>query len=1235
MLSLFTLKKALFTAVVGTGVLAPVVATSPIVREIQHWNNDVSPLKEGLKDLTNINIYDQVSASKFLQKSLINSEAQEGLLESFVQELSKRWYLSQSSDWTYKQLKEWEAQHEEQFQNAWEKLKPKNPQRDFWDNYWGSKQSMNSFGLRFKSYELVKKFLTFVNRFDFKINSQQQWKHDSDNNTHIYKYFLSKGDFVYPSKIENKSNWDKTGFYPTRQHSRTEGSERMIWGKYDFLNWSYRKWFEETLPVYFWLISWNYNQNATEAELREKYDFSYLGNNAPARASYSFPIFSKETIEKFKSFLSKISKNGNGTHSSGDQLNLEKQYVPIWMGDQPQNGTLINIFNSFEKNSIGSALVSSYLVSKKINGNDSHQRGGSVSSEINKLTLKGNSSQNNFNDPISIFLENKSNLTLNKTIWFDSSIVKKNEKSANHIYDVRETDTKWTFFRDQRGVHAIKLDGEETWGSSNGKHLEELFKWFNFRNLQNIWNKKSSISLEKVISTSEDWVEKFSTYLDSNFNRLFAEFFITKSDKSPLFDSLRDKEYFKKYSDSLRKLLELQAEQKNYSKIIQLRRRIIEAYGEKDWELKTSWLLSSYAQSHLREGLTSPFAYNISSSGEERFPDQEKVFKISFEKNADVAKQVSADDSHSQKNNKYLEKLSAYYESVKTLLQDPQIDLRVRSDGFNIQDSQRVFLRDPIFDFLLDKLFSQKDFINYIVKEDKLLGDTNFFGSNKLFVKKGQEQPSTKTSWDDILKFNKNIPQLDLVKTSGSEAKPSNGQPCQLTDYWTKSNIERAEKSFESIMKKYLFRNYLRKIGDNYFNFWIEFPEFRDKNYVSGTEQKSLSDFQLFYIWQKNNLINIKEKNSLLDFLISLDYITKDKFRNLQNTLKNQLSDKSKYHYLLFELDKSKDSTTNRIASPFLQVSENYWGGFSDSKKDLKMSIRSQWKRGAEVNEDGSSLSDTSSSGKRKVSVILKTVKKNQDINPDGKENLFNFEKLDDLISYIKGINSFSRLEDLINRLYQIDSKIWPSFYRAESIYWSDNGQSGGTTTERKLYLEDKKNALIYQLKNMNQSLYASKIFSKEEIGKIFGDKNLTQTQPAAQAAQVSSSGSSDSNSGGGSSSSNSGGSSGGDSGGSSSTSSNGTNNESPLSQEFFKRKQGYSNGGYYIQISDSDFSSEEKLCSLFGMLPEEVLTELLIQETEEIINKERAEKNFFSNTYKLKPHDVKFKNHIDSRHLN
>ncbi|AGX89230.1 DUF3713 domain-containing protein [Mycoplasma parvum] len=1244
MLAFFTVKKILFTSIVGAGVITPVVATSPIVREFQSWNADISPLKKDIKDFNNIDIYEGESVSSFLKKSLINVEAQEGLIESFAQELSKRWYLSQSTDWTYKQLQEWEEDYEDEYQHAWEKIKPAHPQRDFWDQFWGSKKSMNSFKLRSKSYQLVKSFLTNMSKLDFRINNQQQWNQNSSNNEDISKYFLKRSDVISNSQIENKEDWEKVGFYPTKQYSRGSEIEKMIWGKYDFLNWAYRKWFEENLPIYFWLISWNYDQNATEYELKNKYNFSFLKEKKPARASYSFPIFSEKSIKNFKSFLEKIGQHGNnGSNSNQNQLNLEKKYIPVWMSDQPYNGTIIELLNSFENNTVEEASVVSYLINKKLNNKNStgtsSQPNNVASKEINKLSLKNGSSSKTYEDPISIFLDKKDSRQV-KAIEFDSRILKNNKDSSNHIYDVRETDIGWTFFRDEKGIHAIRLDGEDVWGKNNSNgvgNIKDLFNWFNFRNLQSNWNNKTYDSHEKSIKVSKNWEEQFSSFLDSNFNRLLMEFFVFEHDKSSLFAKLKDKEYFQSYVEIFKKLIELKREYKNYSKIIELRKKIIKNYGEKDWELRNYSFLNKYPLSHPQEGLSSSFAYKVSSKAEdkeERFPDQEGIFKLSIGDLNESSKnmiQTASSSASTLKSKKpeFLNKLAEYYSSVDQLLKNKKIDLKVRGSDYNVQDSQRIFIKDPIFDYLLDKLLTNKDFVNYIVKEKKLL-ESNFFSSNKLFNKKDQQ--TSNDDWDYILKIQNESHQLltadapsenngSSINGNSSQNQQSSSenstlqQECVLQD-WNFREGKELKKPFNSLLWKYLFKNYLRRMGDNYFNFWVEFPEFKSSNNLQqvrvSTEtsvlQKtnSLSEFELFYIWQKNNLRSVKEKTSLLDFFIALHYLTKNKFENLRKSLSNELGNKDKYHYLLFELrDKKEDKA---IVHPFLRDDDKTSEQsikFFDSKKDLKLGIRKFWKEGIEVEEEknesnGAPNSSNATNGngtteKKKIPLFLLKLEKNKDSIPDESSNLFNFSSLDKLIKYINSINSFGQLDDIVFRLSKINNNIWPSFYKTELIhYYEDN--SNNKLLEKRLYLEDKKKALIYQLLHTDKSLYASKYYKKEEIEEIFNKKVEEITQSSQ------------------------------------------TNGNKKLDNKYFERKRG--NGkkekkdNYFIQVSGEDFSSEEKLCQLFKKLPTEILSELIIQETEELNTKEKSMNEFFSGTYKLKAHDIKFQSNVDQRHL-
>ncbi|AFO51718.1 hypothetical protein MHLP_00690 [Candidatus Mycoplasma haematolamae str. Purdue] len=1298
MLSLFTFKKILFTTVVGSGVVGPIAATSPLIREFK-WSTPVSPLKEGLTDLVNINIYDQVSVSQFLQRALVHYEGQDGIIESFSQELAKKWYLSQPKHLIEYQLKEWERQQEKQFQEAWEKVKPQNPQRDFWDNYWGSREGMNSYGLRFKSHEFVKKFLTSFTRDDFRMNSSGNswWTNGTSNGREHSKYLTSKYAYLSGQDIEKKESFDKIGFYPSKSGTVDRDWERINWGKYDFINWAYQKWFKDNLPVYFWKISWNYDTKATETKLKEKYAFDKIGKDAPKAASYAWPLFSESTNDKFKKFMCKYFNGtgssagspSNGCSSSASsssasdqqQLNLSEYHVPTWYSDNTWNGELIEVLNSFDKETPELASALSYLV-KDVDASPSNQN-----NRVNCLSTQqqssqqgcngGSGSQNTWSSPLDVFWEKNGGSGSQNTTYIsiDAQNILMASSNEKGIYDIRETDKGWVFIRDDQGVHAVKLDGlnyikQNGLSSSNN---DTLFKWFNFRNLQSSWAIKSRIEEKNLIKSKNDWYYTFTSFLNNNFDSLFSEYYSEKgSNNNGFFSNLKDSDYFKQFDDLFKNLFQLNKEQSYRAKVAKLRQRIIERYSKRDWEKnQTRESTQNNHKANKKEGLVSAFPYQVQAEDKkERFPDQEAVFKKYLEPNETAAKTSTEKVTQDESFNKFLEKLSKYYESVKKITNNSdKIKLTARQNGFSIQDSQRVFIQDPIFDYFLDRLFAKKEFLNYLVKEQQLL-TSNYFNKNKLLKKQQSSQHgvTTQTDWDWAITIRgPSKPAAQAASMSLAYSSPSGcstltqvsqqqvqqEQTCAYTT-GTQDNDQKLQTLFQRVLRIYFFKRYLKSLGNDYFNFWVDFFDYKNKStqVTVSSEPKTpkpqpeldLQKFQLFLLWQRSSLTNSKEKEAFLNFLITLDYLTKDKFKGMQELMREKMTSKTKFHYLYFEQKQSSSDQGKKaegaqnqgqsgIYSPFFPKASGSTSPQSISNKsDLRTWIREEWKAGGEVLEqepaDQKNQGDQENKGdqenqrdqeKKKVKVMLNSLRTNKEkLFDDSSKNLFNFTDLNGLISHIDSIGNVASFEELVDLLASVEKKIKPGLFKAHSVFQSGTSGSGGRTrrsassTEKKLYLKERKNALIYQIQHLKESLTTSKVFSKEEVKKIFDETYKSTTTTTAVPSS------------------------------SSSSSSSSSNTLENLEDKYFKRSRGEGvqpkktkeNEAkyFYIQVSAGDFKDDAAMCKFFEQIPDDLLGEFIVQATEEIDAKTNSQEKFYSEIGKIKTRDLKFKNHIDSK---
>ncbi|RAO95188.1 hypothetical protein DNK47_00995 [Mycoplasma wenyonii] len=1285
MLTLFTIKKILFFGTLGAGIFGPIIGTSPLIREFA-WSSDVSPLKEGLYNLGLVDIYEGESIPKFFKKALLLKEGQEGLIESIAQELARKWYFSQPSHWTHKQKEAWRKLQEEQFKEAWEKLKPINVQRDFWDNYWGSRENMNSFWLRHNSYRLVKEFLTNFSKSDFTLNSGFTKKDEGYKNSGDLQTVFAKSHSISETELEKAENWDKIGFFPSasKAESQSEEWKQFVWGKYEFINWCYKYWFNKNLPTYFWKISWHYNKDATSSDLAKEYSKETLKGDFPEKTNYGFPIFSPSTTKKFQDFMKKIANIQNGTvgNSNGNSqsLQLDKYHVEGWHGDQVHSSTLLEVFNSFETVSPEYASVTSYLINKVLSGTTGTQPStsgtSSTSGKINALKLEswkngsggnGGSGRTTNGDkkPISIFFDdngttNSGTETQNnqQVIAFDSKILVNGNGSGSkkHIYDLRETDSSnWIFFRDEQGVHAITLDGYLY--LLNGKpnngatkdSKEKLLNWFNFRNLQ-LNGSRRHFSVKKYLQVSEDWFAKFKEYFSKYFDRLLVEYYLKEGEKSLLFLHLKEKEYFNNFKELLTNLFTLIEESELNFKLFTLRKKIIEQYSSREWTLTGTD--KKEPQSESKQGLVSPWPYEINLSDNDkekgRFPQQENVFNKFLKSDnkstqtATVAVQVnSTEPAQTPKESEYDKLFSKYHQSVNSLLENKKINLNIRSNGFDFQSSQRLFIFDSIFDYLLDKLFGNKDLLNYQVKEEKLL-TSNLFGSNGL-LKEKKDQKEDNLPWNAPISAEMKLDQLlsqnlmAITKVS-EETKPSSTQDngkcwsCESSILGDETKNKESRRSLlNALLKVYFFRSYLKKIGERYFNFLGDFPNTKkstdqQQSQIQTEERGATHRFSfltsdLFNHWRQSYLRDIKERENFLDFLITLNFLTKNNFAELKKALETELAVTTKYHYLFFDSvtgTTSGEEGKNKRIHPFLSGKKEGVDGndFFENRNKAWTFLRESWKTHGELSlkTEGTTSGQAQqlSSPDNKKVAIFKEMFTEHSALPNKKHNLFNFTNLKGLLETIKHMASPADFERLVFLLSKIQDTIKAEFYRVDKVYLTNH-------QEKKIFLEEKKRLLAYQLLNTNEgAFYSSTVFDNNKENKIFKkslDDFITEldkkengkpssttgaTTPVATSAPA--------------------------------PQTNGTNHH--LDKKHFEREMGEMPGGYFIQVSAKDWNDDTSICNFFNLLPMDLLADFLAIQTDKPLNKENAKNNFFEKTLRLKPRDMKFKNHIDSKHL-
>ncbi|RAO94751.1 hypothetical protein DNK47_03345, partial [Mycoplasma wenyonii] len=193
-----------------------------------------------------------------------------------------------------------------------------------------------------------------------------------------------------------------------------------------------------------------------------------------------------------------------------------------------------------------------------------------------------------------------------------------------------------------------------------------------------------------------------------------VEYYLKEGEKSLLFLHLKEKEYFNNFKELLTNLFTLIEESELNSKLFTLRKKIIEQYSSREWTITGTD--KKEPQSESKQGLVSPWPYeiNLSDNGKEkgRFPQQEDVFNKFLKsenkstQTATVAVQVnSTEPAQTPKESEHDKLFSKYHKSVNSLLENKKINLNIRSNGFDFKSSQRLFIFDSIFDYLLDKLF--------------------------------------------------------------------------------------------------------------------------------------------------------------------------------------------------------------------------------------------------------------------------------------------------------------------------------------------------------------------------------------------------------------------------------------------------------------------------------------------------------------------------------------------------
>lgn len=1197
--------KSLKTVFASVGTISATVIPFYYIQK-SNWNwgdKNVSDFKKKLLDYGTANsIYAGETISNFVKKIFLTSEGKEQFTKHLIKHVSDSWFNHQSNSDISEQItqinKDWEAKFKEQKKELDEtKESSDNEQNKIFDQNGGTKEDMRKRFFRNKTYEYFKQYMLNFDDDNFSINTS--WNKKSDN-SYDENFAIATSTFLTESDISNEANWEKIGFFPTKKNwnKLNDSQKKHIYGKFDFLNWAYKKWYSEKLPVYTLMSLWKHETKGGSEEeknmLKNKYSETNITSEFPQTINYKFPIFNEATKEKFKKFVKALE-----TIELNKDLSLSKEYT-----DDSATGILVNLQDAHDQLYTEFASGTTYLYNKLLSKNtcqDINQCINNLNCQAaNASAITGNLHEMDYTnlkvltDPLDIFLikpngANNSSVKVG-TVNISKDIFKtsanavngaENSGSKNYLlYETREVkDKSWLFLRNTAGVHAIAIDGQK-WISektNNGKcSFKNSFDFFNYRTLQ--LSKKNTHTNMKSLNMQPQAGAflAFKNYLEEQFEKLMMSYiFQIDNAKNYLFHNLigNDWEYFQQFGNISIILDEINFYKRHKNTIRNIRTKNLNLYGTREWEKATDEITVSK-----KLGLSGAFPYKVEKEDNKNlFPELEDIFSQTKYQGKNPRATTQANFLEKQK-----ELAKKYEEELDTLFEKLNLKAKTHDDFLY---SDRIYSNDSLINDLLDDYLDGPELVENLIKNTFLHSPTGsylkqiFFDSNILdaqtFLLKGDavsNSPAANTHWHkgESVNYQKLINKLKKEQISKTLFDGNKNLLFALNSFTNTDSMTDGTDTHEKIFK-FLAKHGTTTFHENYFlsssdfskdnvNFLMTVNFLLKNNFENARnflENKIKKGFDAFFVFKKNDagLDDAKIKKVFDSLFINKDSTTFDASGTKETNAKNM-------NYVFAEKIKI---TTNNQGTPCEQNAANNGTDF--------------------YNYSGMSVFKLHSSNNNVLSIPddCKNVK-----------NTFGFNSRDEMIEYVKNIYETDQLNKLIARLKE---KFSDKKAKLEKLEKTTITVSNAT---RNLYLQDRKNALISFINNYK--FPSDNEMNDEKVKLIYGwDKSKNEYTNIPSTKQ-----------------------------------SSGDNFEENLKDDdFSKRECSKKDDFYLIQLKNDDFSTAEKFQDfLCKYLDEDMWLSIIFELAKDQEVKNLTEDNHLNEFAKLNIFDKKLQSALNARYF-
>lgn len=927
------------------------------------------------------------------------------------------------------------------------------------DENGGTREDMIRRKLNSSSYDFLKKEILEFNQNNFTLN-----RHYNPNNSNTS--FIRGWHFFSKSELEDNKNWDKIGFYPlvTNNVINNPSLEHFQRDKFEFINWAYKKWFEEVQPFYVWMSLWKYKENATRAELERVWNKS-LGEHFPSKASYEFPYFDASKGNKL-STASKFEKFFESVVKTSEENPKKDLYVPNLYTDDSSTGLYMEGSNMYNGNwYVKFAAAANYKYQKVLFSQGRNQY-------INEKQKT---------DPVNSYQEKLFNLfstsSKSRALKVDKDNIFNQGNQEKYSDAVEIKDSPWIFIRNQAGIHAIAVDSEGAKRiSGNNRKLEDVFNHFNYRTLQAKEKKNFSLSETVAVDYTKP-INSFKDYISKHFDRLLVRYTISEDSKNNNLFRTYNTNTSDKYKNLFSEWEELMRIKERYQRSIQLREALIKEYAKSEWEADTSLGFKNVPK---KLGISSPNPYEMrlkksgDNEGDYLFPELEKIYDVYFGNNKSSKELVK----------EFKEKQSKFQQTLQNTFGTLELNTKVSSP----LQSDRIFLNNFFVNEIIDAFFdNEKSFRTLLLKsslKDEYLGKS-FIGSKGSYVDTKEKKTLliNNNPEDESAKDEKDF--LDSLDSDENQEKR-----------------KKLMKDIETYVNKFYYGKYFLKNIDN--NIWDVLKyggeKIDSKQISKPLKEASKEAFENGYFLNVNGL-----KDKHLKFLTTLTYLTKDNFSHFLSLMKAAVTPKTDAYFLWEKLNKKAGgevvtSNKNPLLNPWLKSDT---GDFSKKIKDFDGYLRTYFsgyakkgKVGKDLDENGYQhnsfykgflvLSSSQSWIQNLVSDPNKFVSDSlYKYGSDGKDGIKGVDE------YVQSIQNDSDLNDVIERIKSISSsnkegsEILNLFNSNVAYVKKSNGDN--STVYRVLTLQEKKNFVSAILNNVEiQKTLQDGVWDQEQYKKIF-----------------------------------------------------------------------------------------------------------------------------------------------------